>query len=136
MGRIIAIDYGKKRTGLAVTDPLQLIVNGLTTVDTPEIFDFLEKYMAEESVSSIVIGYPFFDHVFNQAFKKEIDQFIVEVKKRFEGIPVDLHDESNTSERAKKIIFHAGAKKKRRRDKRLVDKMSAVIILQEFLGHI
>jgi putative Holliday junction resolvase len=136
MGRILSIDYGRKRTGLAVTDPLQIIVNGLTALDTVDLFPFLEQYIADEQVDQIIIGYPFFDHVFNVHFKKDIDQFIEQVKKRFVGIPVDLHDESFTSHRAKSVILASGAKKKQRRDKKLVDKMSAVIILQEYLGHI
>ncbi len=136
MGRVISIDYGKKRTGIAATDPLQLIVNGLASLDTPDVFGFLEDYIGKEEVSRIIIGYPFFHEVYNQAFKKEIDDFIEGVRKRFSWIPVDLHDESFTSQRAKSVILAAGVKKKRRRDKKLVDKMSAVIILQEYLGHI
>ena len=136
MGRILSIDYGKKRTGIAVTDPLQLIVNGLVSLDTPGVLDFLAGYVEEEDVSGIVIGYPFFEEEYNPAFKKELDQFIQRVKKRFSGIPVNLHDESFTSHKAKSVILAAGVKKKKRRDKKLVDKMSAVIILQEYLGHI
>jgi putative Holliday junction resolvase len=136
MGRILSIDYGRKRTGLAVTDPLQIIVTGLTALDTKDLFPFLDQYQKDEEVVKIVIGYPFFDHVYNEHFKKEIDQFIDKVKKRYHLIPVDLHDESFTSHRAKSVILASGARKKQRRDKKLVDKMSAVIILQEYLGHI
>ena len=119
-----------------MTDPLQIIATGLDVLDTKDLFPFLKKYCAAEKVDKIVIGYPFFDHVFNEEFKKKLDIFIVQIKKTFAPISVDLHDESFTSVKAKEIIFNSGAKKKKRRQKKLIDKVSAIIILQEYLGHI
>lgn len=136
MARILGIDYGKKRTGFAATDPLQLIVSGLETIDTSVVSQFMDDYLNREEVEKIVIGYPFFEEVFNVQFKKELDEFIDRVRKRYVHIDVDLHDESFTSQKAKSVIFASGVGQKRRRDKKLIDRVSAVLILQEYLGHI
>ncbi len=136
MGRILAIDFGGKRTGLAATDPLQIIVSGIGAYKTTEVIAEIEDYIGRESVEKIVVGYPFFDEEFNHLFKKRLDGFIRTMREKFPEIPVDLHDESFTSAKAKQVIMDSGAKQKTRRDKSLVDKVSAVIILQEYLGHI
>ena len=137
MGRIMGIDYGLQRTGLAVTDPLQIIVSGLDTVDTKIIMDFLVGYEKKEPIDSFIVGYPFLDGEWGDSkFKKALDSFIENLKKKFPGRPVHLQDERFSSVRAKEIILQSGRKKHDRRDKRLLDKTSAIVILQEYLGHI
>ncbi|MEM6964887.1 MAG: Holliday junction resolvase RuvX [Bacteroidota bacterium] len=136
MARILGIDYGTKRVGIAVTDPLQIIVNGLTTVPTDEIFEFLEKYTKEEGVESIVVGLPTNEDGTPAQIAHLIVGFIRKVKKLFPEMEVDTQDERYTSQDAKEIILQSGVKKKRRRkDKGLVDEVSAVLILQDYLGH-
>jgi putative Holliday junction resolvase len=137
MGRIMGIDYGLQRTGLAVTDPLQIIVSGLDTVETKNLLDFLVGYEKSESIDSFIVGYPFLDGEWGDSkFKKELDSFIEKLRKKFPEQPVHLQDERFSSVRAKEIILHSGRKKQDRRDKRLLDKTSAIVILQEYLGHI
>ena len=134
-GRIIGIDYGLKRTGIAVTDPLQIIVTPLKTIPTQELLAFLNHYILNEVVVKIVIGDPSEglppDHPNLQAIKK-LEQ---NLKQQWPDIQLDYQDESYTSQRAKEIILKSGVKKKKRRDKSLVDKISAVLILQAYLGH-
>ena len=137
MGRIMGIDYGLQRTGLAVTDPLQIIVSGLETIDSKKLMDFLEDYGKKETIDSFIVGYPFLDGEWGDPkFKKELDSFIDKLRKKFPGQPVHLQDERFSSVRAKEIILQSGRKKQDRRDKRLLDKTSAIVILQEYLGHI
>ena len=136
MARIIGIDYGTKRVGVAVTDTLQIIVNGLDTVPTSEIFDFLKKYMEEEEVECIVVGEPMHKDGNPAQIAHLVVGFIRKLKKLFPEIKVDTQDERFTSKDAKAIILQSGIKKKKRRnDKELVDKISAVLILQDYLGH-
>lgn len=136
MARIIGIDYGTKRVGIAVTDSLQIIVNGLDTVPTAEIFDFLKKYMEEEEVECIVVGEPMHKDGNPAQIAHLVVGFIRKLKKLFPEIKVDTQDERFTSKDAKAIILQSGIKKKKRRnDKDLVDKISAVLILQDYLGH-
>ena len=136
MARIIGIDYGTKRVGVAVTDSLQIIVNGLDTVPTTEIFDFLKKYMEEEEVECIVVGEPMHKDGNPAQIAHLVVGFIRKLKKLFPEIKVDTQDERFTSKDAKAIILQSGIKKKKRRnDKDLVDKISAVLILQDYLGH-
>jgi len=133
----MGIDYGLQRTGLAVTDPLQIIVNGLDTVETKNLMEFLDLYGEREPIDSFVVGYPFLDGEWGDSkFKKELDLFIDHLKRKFPDRPVHLQDERFSSVRAKEIILQSGRKKQDRRDKRLLDKTSAVVILQEYLGHI
>lgn len=136
MARILSIDYGKKKTGLAVTDPLQIIATGLDTVATPKLKEYLESYFLREEVEKIVIGYPTHKDGNPTFLTKEIDKLIQSLHKKFTSLQIERVDESFSSVRAREVIRMSGAKKKVRRDKELVDKISAVIILQEYLGHI
>jgi len=137
MGRIIGIDYGLKRTGLAVTDPLQIIVQGMETQNTMEVMDFIIKYARKENIDFFVVGYPFLDGEWgDKAFKIKLDNFILELKKNFQNSEIKLHDERYSSMRAKEIIYASGVKKMKRQSKELLDRTSAIVILQEYLGHI
>lgn len=133
MGRIIGIDYGRKRCGLAVTDPLGMIASPLTTVPASELLDFLKKYIQEEDVECIVIGEPRqMDYSVSES-EKYIKPFIGLLKKTFPDMLLERVDERFTSMMASQAILQSGAKKKDRRDKALVDKVSAAIILQTYL---
>lgn len=133
----MGIDYGLNRTGIAVTDPLQIIVTGLDTVETKTLMNFLLEYSRKEQIDDFVVGYPFLDGEWgNSSFKISLDKFIEDVKKKFPGRNVHLQDERFSSVRAKEIIMQSGKKKHDRQDKRLLDKTSAIVILQEYLGHI
>jgi putative Holliday junction resolvase len=133
----MGIDFGLKRTGIAVTDPLQIIVQGLDTVDTGELDAFLEQYISKEPVDAIVVGYPFFEGNWgDKNFRLKLDELIDRLQKLHPAIPVVKQDERYSSATAKDIILRSGKTKKQRQDKRLLDKTSAVVILQEYLGHI
>lgn len=133
MARLMAIDYGKKRTGLAVTDPLQLIASGLTTVATHELIPFLKKYFAAEPVETIIIGEPKnLDGNATHATPLVIECIRI-IKKNFPDIPVVKVDERFTSKMAFQTMIDSGLKKKDRQNKALVDEISATIILQEYL---
>jgi putative Holliday junction resolvase len=136
MARILGIDYGTKRTGLSATDPLQIIVSGIDTISTAEIFTYLKTYMKTEEVEKIVIGEPFYPDGNPAQIHHLVVGFSRKLQKIYPDIEVVLHDERFTSEAAKTVIFNSGAKQKKRRDKGLVDKISAVLILQDYLGHI
>ena len=133
MGRILAIDYGRKRCGLAVTDPEQIIGNPLTTVSTHELIPFLKKYIVEENVECIVVGEP--RQMDNTASETEqfIRPFVKQIRKLFPDMKIERIDERFTSLMASQSILKSGAKKKDRQDKGLVDKVSAAIILQTYL---
>lgn len=133
MARILAIDYGIKRVGVAVTDPLQIIANGLDTVPTNQIFDFLKKYIAEEAVEIMVVGMPMHLDGNPAQIADKVEKFIQDFKKLFPDIKVETRDERFTSVDAKQIILQSGAKKKKRRDKSLVDKVAAILILQDYM---
>jgi putative holliday junction resolvase len=134
MGRILAIDYGGKRTGIAVTDPLQIIATGLTTIETREFIPFLKNYFATETVELIIIGMPTnWDNTDTHAtplVKKAIEQ----LQKHFPQMPLKTVDERYTSKMAKDAMLQMGLKKKDRRNKKLVDEIAATIMLQEYLG--
>lgn len=133
MARILALDYGKKRTGIAVTDPLQILATGLDTVDTRELIGYLKKYMAQEPVEKVLIGYPLnFDDSPTDATPL-VEKFIGKFLNVFPGMPVEKIDERLTSRMASQAIAGMSLKKKEREDKSLIDKVSAVIILQEYL---
>lgn len=134
MGRIVALDYGKKRTGIAVTDELQLIASGLTTIASHELLDFLKKYVSEESVVKFVVGEP--KQMNNAPSESEIfiAPFLSRLKKAFPEVPVVREDERFTSKMALRTMIDSGLKKKQRRDKALVDEISATIILQAHLN--
>lgn len=134
MGRILALDYGKKRTGIAVTDELQLIASGLTTVASHELLDFLKKYISEEKVVKFVVGEP--KQMNNTPSESEvfIVPFLKRLKKVFPEVPVEREDERFSSKMARRAMIDGGLKKKQRRDKALVDEISATIILQAYLN--
>ena len=133
MARIIGIDYGTKRIGLAVTDPLQIIANGLDTVPHNQIFDFLDRYIKTEEVEAIVIGEPMHLDGNPSQIAPLVNKFVDELSKRYPDLKLYRQDERFTSESAKDIILASGAKKKKRRDKGLIDKVSAIFIFQTFM---
>lgn len=133
MGRILAIDYGKKRTGIAVTDVLQIIANGLATVSTPELMDFILKYIEKEPVERIVVGHPKQMNNEDSENMKRIVPFVNQLKKKLPHIPVEMVDERFTSVLAHQTMLDGGLKKKARQNKALVDEISATIILQSYL---
>ena len=134
LGRIVALDFGKKRTGIAVTDELQLIASGLTTVATHDLLNFLKKYIAEEKVTTIVVGEP--KQMDNTPSESEslIIPFLGRLKKAFPDLPIEREDERFTSKMAVRTMIDSGLKKKHRRDKALIDEISATIILQAYIN--
>ena len=133
MARILTIDYGKKRTGIAVTDPLQIIANGLVTVSTSGLFDFLREYMSKEPVERIIIGEPKQADGSPSENMVRITQFANRWRKAYPDIPIEFYDERFTSVLAHKAMLDGGLHKKKRQDKALVDEISATIILQSYL---
>lgn len=133
MSRILAIDYGRKRTGLAVTDPLQIVANGLTTVATNELFEFLMKYIQKEDVERIIVGLPRQTSGEFSENMKYITPFVNRIKKALPEIPVEYYDERFTSVLAHKAMIDGGLRKKDRQNKALVDEISATIILQGWM---
>ena len=133
MARILSIDYGKKRTGLAVTDPLQIIAGGLATVSTSELFDYLQQYVARETVERIVIGEPRQPNGQPSENLARVQQFVSRWRKQRPDIPIEYYDERFTSVLAHQAMLDAGLKKKTRQDKALVDEISATIILEDYL---
>lgn len=134
MGRILAIDYGKKRTGLAVTDPLRIIANGLATIPTSDIFDYLTQYVAKEPVDQLVIGKPIQPNGQPSENLARVENFVNRWRKLHPEMPIDYYDERFTSVIAHQAMIAGGVKKKtRREDKALVDEISATIILQDYM---
>lgn len=133
MGRILAIDYGTKRTGLAVTDPLKIISTALDTVETSAILDFLKKYFLKEPVDEVVIGMPKQLNNQDSETAPAVRAFVEVFKKNFPGIPIHLADERFTSALAKRAMIDGGMSKKQRQVKSNVDKISATIILQAYM---
>ena len=131
--RILSIDYGKKRTGLAVTDPLQIIAGGLATVSTSELFDWLRAYMAKEPVERIVIGEPRQPNGEPSENLQRVQQFVNRWRKAVPEVPIEYYDERFTSVLAHQAMLSGGLKKKARQDKALVDEISATIILEDYL---
>ncbi len=136
MGRILGIDFGIKRTGIAVTDPLQLIVNGLITVETVQLQAFIKDYCNKETVDKIVIGQSFHADGKLTDHESGVLELVKFLNKEFPDLVIDRQDEAFTSEMAKKILYQSGMPRMKRRDKSHVDKISAVLILQQYLGHI
>lgn len=131
--RILSIDYGKKRTGIAVTDPLQIIAGGLATVSTSELYDFLVGYIGREPVERIVIGEPRqADGTPSENFAR-VEQFVNRWRKSQPSIPIEFYDERFTSVLAHRAMIDGGLRKKDRQNKALVDEISATILLQDFL---
>ena len=133
MARILSIDYGRKRTGLAVTDPLQLIAGGLATVATHELFDWLKDYTQKETVERIVIGEPRQPNGQPSENLERVMQFVNRWRKAMPAIPIELYDERFTSVLAHQAMLDGGLKKKARQSKTLVDEISATIILEDYL---
>lgn len=133
LARILSIDYGTKRTGLAVTDPLQIIPTGLDTVPTNELEDFLKQYLSQEEVETIVLGEPLYPDGNPAQIHHMVVGFARKLRKLFPEVEVVMQDERFTSEEAKAVIRQSGARKKKRRDKALVDKVSATLILRDYL---
>jgi putative Holliday junction resolvase len=133
MGRLMAIDFGQKRVGVAVTDPLQIIANGLDTVPSASIWEFLEQYLTNEQVDCFIVGYPKRLNNENSDSVKFVDPFIKKLKKKYPTINVELYDERFTSKMAFQAMIDGGLKKKQRQNKALIDKISATIILQNYL---
>jgi putative Holliday junction resolvase len=133
MARILAIDYGKKRTGLAVTDPLQIIANGLTTVNTQELFDYLKAYISKEDVEKIIIGLPYQLDGSPTDATPSVLHCIRRLKNSFPAIPIVPVDEQFSSKMASRAMVEMGMKKKDRQKKELVDEIAATILLQEYM---
>ena len=133
MGRILAIDFGEKRTGIAVTDELQIIASGLTTVQTPELIPFLVEYTQKENVELILVGKP--KQMNNEDSESEtyIKSFLKRLAEKLPNIPIEREDERFTSKMTFQTMIDSGLKKKQRRNKGLVDEISATIILQSYL---
>ena len=133
MARILSIDYGRKRTGVAVTDPLQLIAGGLATVATSELYDWLVQYIQKEQVERIIIGEPRQMNGQPSENMQRVQQFVNRWKKAQPAIPIEFYDERFTSVLAHQTMLDGGLHKKARQDKALVDQISATIILQNYL---
>jgi putative Holliday junction resolvase len=133
MPRILALDYGKKRTGVAVTDPLQIIATGLATVDTNELIGYLKKYMLTEPVEKVIVGYPLNLDESPTDATPLVDKFIGKFQHVFPRLPIEKADERLTSKLASAAISGMGLKKKARERKDLIDTVAAVLILQEYL---
>ena len=133
MDRIIGIDYGRKRVGVAVSDPLRIFASALDTVPSAKIIDYLKRYAENEAVERFVVGYPMnLDNTPSEA-ARDVDQFLKLLKKHFPQVPVSLEDERFTSVLAHRAMIDGGVKKMDRRDKNAVDKVSAALILQTYL---
>lgn len=133
VARILSIDYGKKRTGLAVTDPLQLIAGGLVTVSTSELFDYLCRYVEQEDVERLVIGEPRQPNGQPSENMQRVQQFVNRWRRAMPAIPIEYFDERYTSVLAHRAMLDAGLRKKARQDKALVDELSATILLQDYM---
>ena len=133
MARILSIDYGRKRTGLAVTDPLQIIAGGLATVTTSELFEWLQAYIAREPVERIVIGEPRQPNGEPSENLARVQQFVNRWRKAVPNIPIEYYDERFTSVLAHQAMIDGGLRKKARQNKGLVDEISATIILEDYM---
>ena len=133
MGRVLAIDYGVRRTGIAVTDPLQIIPGGLPTVETPRLLAFLKEYLSREQVERFVVGLPRQTNGRDSDNLPRVKAFVEQLRGAFPSIPIDLWDERYTSVLAQKAILQSGIGKMARRNKALVDEVSATIILQGWM---
>lgn len=136
MPRILSIDYGKRRTGLAVTDPLKIIAGGLCTVDTPKLLEYIQNYVAQEEVERIIIGLPTQTNGQPSENQARVREFTGRLRKALPTIPVEFYDERFTSVMAHQTMLESGISRKRRQDKALVDEISATIILQSYMESI
>lgn len=133
MGRVLAIDFGVRRTGIAVTDPLQIIANGLTTVDTRQLLKFLKEYVEREQVEHFVVGKPMQTNGQESENLQHVRKFVEDLQKALPQIPIEWWDERYTSVLAHKTMLESGIGKMARRNKALVDEISACIILQGWM---
>ncbi len=133
MGRVLSIDYGVRRTGIAVTDPLQIIAGGLTTVDTPGLMKWLREYMQKETVERFVVGLPRQTNGQDSENMARVKTFVAQLIKAFPTVPVDMWDERYTSVMAHRAMLESGIGRKARQNKALVDEISATIILQGWM---
>lgn len=133
MGRIVGIDFGEKRTGVAATDPLRIIANGIDTIPTEKIYDFLQQYVAKEKVDLFVVGMPKTLQSELAVVATKVNAFIEKLQQHFPTIPIETIDERFTSVLAQRAMIDGGLKKKARQNKALIDKISATIILQSYL---
>ena len=133
MSRVLAIDYGVRRTGIAVTDPLQIVANGLTTVDTRQLLAFIQDYVKRETVERFVIGRPMQTNGRESENLKNVEKFVEQLQKALPNIPVTWWDERYTSVLAHQTMLESGIGKMARRNKALVDEISACIILQGWM---
>lgn len=133
MGRILALDFGRKRTGVAVTDPLKIVANGLTTIPTHTVVDFIADYLSRENVELLVVGYPFQMNNTPSEAVLYINPVLKQIVKAFPNLPVKQVDERFTSKLAMQAMIDGGMKKKDRQNKATVDTISAAIILQSYL---
>lgn len=136
MSRILAIDYGSKRSGIAVTDPLRIIASGLTTVATAELLPFLKRYIVEENVGEIVVGKPKRMTNEDSDIEVEILKFLEKIQIEFPSILIHREDERFTSKIAFQTMLEVGMKKKQRQNKELIDEISATIILQSYMNRL
>ena len=136
MARLMAIDYGSKRVGIAVTDPLQIIATGLTTVHSQDLIEFIKAYMSKEEVECIVVGEPKRLNNEPSDSARFVEPFVVHLKRTFPLIKVERMDERFTSKMAFQTMIDSGLKKKARQNKELVDEISATIILQSYMNKI
>ncbi len=136
MARILSIDYGKKRTGIAVTDPMQIIAGGLVTVCTSELLDYIDNYIKKEQVEKIIVGEPKQTNGIPSENMERVVGFIKQLKGLHPEIPIELYDERYTSSIAHKAMIEGGLHKKARQNKALVDQISATIILEDYLESI
>lgn len=134
MARILSIDYGKKRTGIAVTDPLKIIATGLTTIETPKLVAFLKDYFSKEQVEEVIIGMPTNMDDSDTHATPLVRKFLEQFKKNFPATPISEVDERFTSKMATQAMLEMGLKKKQRQNKALVDEIAATIMLQEYLN--
>ncbi|SEA20711.1 putative holliday junction resolvase [Arachidicoccus rhizosphaerae] len=135
MARILCIDYGGKRTGLAVTDPMQIIASALTTIPTPELMNYLKSYMQTEAVEKILIGMPLNWDESDTDATNMVKRAITKLKKNFPDLPIETVDERYSSKMASQAMVAMGMKKKERQKKGNTDQIAATIMLQEYLGH-
>ncbi len=136
MGRLLSIDYGTKRCGIAVTDTLQIIANGLTTVRTHDLLSFLKDYVSREDVECIVMGKPMQTNGAPSETYQKVMSVAKSLEKTFPNIPIKFYDERYTSVIAHQTMLEGGLRKKKRQDKALVDEISACIILQDYMNSI
>ena len=135
MGRIMAIDYGLKRVGIAVTDPMKIIASPLTTIAADQLLDYIKDYSEREDLEELVIGWPMGLNNMETDSTRAVQSIVAKIRNKFPDLKVQTIDERFTSKIATEAIRASGARKKQRRDKKLIDKVSASLILQTYLGN-